>query len=178
MPDKTQNSPEPFRGEYTLSESPELATQLKMRFSGANQNTRMVGIEELPGKSNYFIGTDPGKWRVDVPHYAKVREECLYPGVDVIYYGSNRKLEYDLIISPGVDAKIIRLDFDGAQDVYLDGAGDLVLNTHTGDVILRKPVAYQEVDGAKKEVRSGYIIGEANGVGFELETMIDPAPRH
>ena len=74
---------------------------LRMKLVGANPATQVVGLEELPGESNYFIGNDPDKWRTDVPHYAKVQYKDVYPGVDLIYYGNQRQLEYDLVVEPG-----------------------------------------------------------------------------
>ena len=51
---------------------------------GANANAAVTGADELPGKSNYFIGNDPKKWRTNVPNYAKVRYQDVYPGVDLV----------------------------------------------------------------------------------------------
>ena len=75
----------------------------RMKLVGANVSPRVVGLEELSGKSNYFLGNDLTKWRTDVPHYAKVRYQDVYPGVDLVYYGNQRQLEYDLIVAPGAD---------------------------------------------------------------------------
>jgi hypothetical protein len=46
---------------------------LRMELVGANGRANVTGLEELPGKSNYFIGNDPKKWRTNVPNYAKVK---------------------------------------------------------------------------------------------------------
>ena len=40
----------------------------------------------LPGVTNYFIGSDPAKWRTNVAGYAKVKYEGVYPGIDLVYY--------------------------------------------------------------------------------------------
>src|SRR5207245_9060182 len=74
---------------------------LRMRLVGANSHARISGLEDLPGKSNYFIGNDPKKWRTNVPNYAKVKYKNIYPGVDLVYYGNHRQLEYDFIVRPG-----------------------------------------------------------------------------
>ena len=79
------------------------STVVRMKLVGANPSPRVLGLEELPGKSNYFIGNDPSKWRTHVPHYAKVQYEDVYPGVDLVYYGNQRQLEYDLVVGPGAD---------------------------------------------------------------------------
>src|SRR5712692_6774696 len=97
------------------------ATQavLRMSFVGANPKTRVEGLEELPGKANYFIGNDPKKWRPNVPIYARVQYRDLYPGINLIYYGNLRQLEYDFVVRPGVDPEQIKLAFQGAEDVKI-----------------------------------------------------------
>ena len=75
----------------------------------------MQGLDELPGKANYFIGRDPKRWRTDVAGYAKLRCRGVYPGIDLLYYGSGRELEYDFVVAPGGDPTRIRLRFEGAR---------------------------------------------------------------
>src|SRR4029077_2656236 len=91
--------------------------QLRMQLLGASTTSRVVGAAELPGKVNYFIGNDPAKWRTNVPTYAQVRYESLYPGVDLIYYGTRGRLEYDFVVAPGADPGLIALRFRGGSDV-------------------------------------------------------------
>ena len=157
-------------------------TVLRMTFIGANPEPSVVGAEELPGKANYFIGSDPANWRTDVPTYAKVRYKNVYPGIDLIYYGNQRQLEYDFVVSPGADPKRIRLGFQGADKLEVDAQGDLVLHTATGVIRQRKPVIYQEVEGARREIAGGYVLEGARRVGFRVTAydahrplVIDPA---
>src|SRR5439155_49910 len=84
---------------------------LRMQMRGANTPSEVIGIDRLPGKSNYFIGDDPGKWRTDIATFAKVQYRGVYPGIDLIYYGNGRQLEYDFVVSPGADPAAIRLAF-------------------------------------------------------------------
>src|SRR5205807_7401195 len=82
---------------------------LRMKLVGANRAAKVTALGELPGKSNYFIGSDPKKWRTDVPTYGKVKYEGVYPGIDLVYYGNQRQLEYDFVVAPGADPKAITL---------------------------------------------------------------------
>lgn len=141
---------------------------LRMKLVGANASAKVTGLDELPGKSNYFIGNDPQKWRVNVPNYAKVKYEQVYPGVDLVYYGNQRQLEYDLIVAPGADARRIRLAFEGAEKVYVDEAGDLVLIGAFAETRQHKPLVYQEVNGAREEVPGRYLRRGHDEIGFEL----------
>ena len=162
-------------------ESEDDSAVLRMKLVGANPASRATGLVEMPGKSNYFIGNDPNEWRKNVPNYAKVRYEEVYPGVDLVYYGNQRQLEYDFVVAPGADLRAIRLDFEGAQRVEIDPQGDLVLHTGAGEVRQHKPIVYQEVAGAIKAVDGHYVRKGEKAVGFEVASydarhplIIDP----
>ena len=97
-------------GESQPTRDKGLATKaiVRMRLVGANQAAQVVGVEELPGKSNYFMGNEPGEWRTNVPHYAQVRYQDMYPGVDVVYYGSQGEVENDFVVRPGGEPSAVR----------------------------------------------------------------------
>src|SRR5437867_89347 len=115
-------------GEATIVEPERRAgTVLRMKLLGANPTPRVTGVEELRGRSNYFIGNDPAKWRTNIPTYAKVEYRDVYPGVNLVYYGKQQQLEHDFVVSPVADPKIITLAFEGVDGVAIDGLGDLVL---------------------------------------------------
>jgi hypothetical protein len=97
----------------TPSTSPAPAV-LRMKLVGANPAAKVSGTAELPGKSNYFIGNDPKKWRTNVANYAKVKYQGVYPGIDLVYYGNQQQLEYDFVVAPGGDPRAIRFEIVGA----------------------------------------------------------------
>src|SRR5262245_45165199 len=132
---------------------------VRMITVGANPNPRVVGLDRLPGVTNYFIGNDSSKWRTNVAGYAKVKYEGVYRGIDLVYYDNGEgRLEYDFIIVPGADPKQIALSIEDAQSVEVDSSGDLVISAATG--IIRKPApkVYQEIDGRRQEIAVGYRI--------------------
>ena len=137
-------------------ENPKSAV-LRMKLMGSNPAPQVVGLDELPGKSNYFIGNDPEKWRTNVPNYGKVKYQDVYPGGDLVYYGNQRQLEYDFIVAPGADPSAIKLAFEGADKIEVDAKGDIVLQTAIGDVHLHRPLVYQEFDGVRKEIPGAYV---------------------
>ena len=154
---------------------------LRMQLVGANPAASVVGVDELPGESHYFIGNDPQQWHTDIAHYGKVTYEGVYPGVDLVYYGNQRQLEYDFVVGAGADPRAIELTFAGAREVRLGAAGDLVLGVGGGEIRQLKPVIYQEVDRVKKEIAGGYRIEGQAHVSFEVGTydvsrplVIDP----
>jgi hypothetical protein len=99
----------PPRQSLRPNPEPLIPSVLRLKLVGANPAAKVKGLEELPGKSNYFIGNDPKKWRTNVPNYAKVQYQGVYPGVDLGYYGNQRQLEYDFVVAPGADPNVIRL---------------------------------------------------------------------
>jgi YVTN family beta-propeller protein len=130
---------------------------VRMKLLSAYGRAQVSGLEPLAGNSNFFLGNDPAKWRAHVPTFARVRYADIYPGVDLVYYGNHRELEYDFLIAPGADPRNIRLKFRGAKRGYLDH-GDAVWQTPDGEIRLRKPRLYQQVDGKAIEVVGGYVL--------------------
>ena len=147
---------------------------VRMTLVNANPQSQAAGHDALPGRSNYLIGNDPAKWRTNIPTYAKVKYEGVYPGVDVVYYGNQGQLEYDFVVAPGADPHLVTLAFDGARDVHIDARGDLVLSVEGGEVRQHKPVVYQESAGVRQEVAGGYVMKGKRHVGFRVATY-DPS---
>ena len=123
---------------------------VRMELAGANPAPGFTALEQLPGKSNYFIGNKPENWHTNIPQYRRVLERDVYHGVNLVYYGTQGQLEYDFDVAPGADPSVIRLAFQGAGDVRIDAQGELVVHTAAGEVRLRKPVAYQEIAGSRQ----------------------------
>jgi uncharacterized repeat protein (TIGR01451 family) len=128
---------------------------VRMRLVGARA-VRRESLEPLPGRNNHLVGRDPSRWKANVPLYGKVRYASAYPGVDVVFYGRQRQLEYDLIVAPGGDPRKVRFAFDGATPAGPDASGDMVLRTAAGQIRLHKPVAYQEQAGARRAVPAAF----------------------
>jgi len=161
----TQESASPTTGTQLPKE--EQSSVLRLKLVGASAKAEVAGQDELPGKSNYFVGNDPKKWHMNVRQYAKVRYTDLYPGVDLVYYGNQRELEYDFVLQPGANPTQIRMQIEGASRLRLE-RGDLVLTSVGGEVRLRQPHIYQEVNGVRRNVRGRYAIRGAKEVGFRV----------
>jgi uncharacterized repeat protein (TIGR01451 family) len=130
---------------------------VRLQLAGANRQPIVEGDDLLNGKSNYFIGNDPSRWRTNVPHYRKVRLRNVYNGIDVVYYGSQRQLEYDFVVAPHADARQVRLRFEGAEQIDLDASGDLIIRAGGAAIRQRLPVVYQESGGGtRRPVRANY----------------------
>ena len=147
---------------------------VRMTLVNANPHAQATGRDELPGKSNYFIGNDPAKWRTNIPTYAKVKYEGVYPGVDLVYYDTQGQLEYDFVVAPGADPRLVTLAFEGAREVHIDARGELVLDVEGSEVRQHKPVVYQEVAGVRQAVAGRYVMKGTRQVGFRVATY-DPS---
>jgi hypothetical protein len=141
---------------------------LRMKLLGANPASNVSGVDELPGKTNYFIGNDAKRWHTNVPMYAKVKYKSVYSGIDLVYYGNQRQLEYDFVVAPGADPRCIQLGVRGARKISRREDGDLVLAMAEGEIRWHKPVVYQGNDGARQEVAARYAIKGKNRVAFEV----------
>ncbi|WP_128914342.1 SBBP repeat-containing protein [Granulicella sibirica] len=170
-------------------------TALQLSFPGANETSTISGLERLPGDSNYLVGSNPSQWHTSVPNYARVKYAGLYRGVDLVYYGNHRQLEFDFVVAPHVDVTTVRMEFKNLTDgegpqgkgkqLSVNKQGDLVLGGETDTVLLHKPNLYQTamVDG--KEIREAvegeFVVEGGEDVRFHAgpydharELVIDP----
>ncbi|HEX4785292.1 MAG TPA: SBBP repeat-containing protein [Candidatus Sulfotelmatobacter sp.] len=153
---------------------------LQMKLAGANANPTLTGSNPLPGKSNYFLGNDPAKWRSRVPQFARVRYENIYPGINLLFYGNQGRLEYDFQVEPGSDPRQAELEFNGAQGLQVkDGA--LIIKGQSGSMRLEAPRVYQEIAGKQQPVEGSFVLRGGKRAGFAIgsydhsrELVIDP----
>lgn len=156
---------------------------LRMKWMGADPNPQILAERPLPGKINYLIGRDPARWHTNLPTYAHVRYRQLYPGVDAVFYGKEGEIEYDLVVSPGTSLSKVAFALDGIKQMKVADNGDLVLGLENGGIEARqlRPVAYQQVNGARRLLAARYVIHRDKTVGFavagydrKLPLVIDP----
>ncbi len=153
---------------------------LQMKLAGANSNASLIGTDLLPGKSTYFVGNDPAKWQVGVPQFARVKYENVYPGINLLFYGNQGRLEYDFQVAPGSDPKQTELQFNGAKRLQVkDGA--LIIQGQTGSMRLEAPRVYQEIAGKQQPVEGSFVLRGPKRAGFAIgyydhsrELVIDP----
>ncbi len=145
------------------------ASVLRLQLAGANPSSVVEGMSQLDRKVNYFIGNDPKNWIGGVPSYERVEYKGIYPGVDLAFYGQERRLEYDFVVSPGADPKAIALQLVGSKKTHIDSLGNLVVSIPAGEVSFQKPVIYQTgANGERREIAGGYQIGKNGQVEFAV----------
>ena len=143
-------------------------TVLRMKLVGANSAAQAVGLAPQASTSNYLTGNDPSRWHTGIANYGRVAYRNVYAGIDLVYYGNQRQLEYDFIVAPGADTKSIRLSFQGDDGLSLDSQGNLLVHTAAGDLVEHAPVLYQESHGVRQAVTGRYMLEENGQVGFEV----------
>jgi hypothetical protein len=162
----------PDAARHAVLEAPERS--LRMKLIAANPKPKLVGLDELPGRSHYLLGSDPRRWRRDVARYASVKYEGVYPGIDLVYHGREGVLEHDWIVAPGADPGRIRVGFEGTGPLSLDDEGNLVLSLGAAPILQRAPVVFQESHGSRRMLRGRYRMAGPRAVGFQVEDY-DPS---
>jgi hypothetical protein len=135
----------------------------------------MSGVDVLPMQNHYLLGADRSQWRTHVPSYEKVRAESVYPGVDLLYYGKDGKLEFDFVLQAGGDPKRIAFDWereDALAFLRVDSDGSLVMTSAGLEIRQHRPLAYQWIGGEKKAVAADYRLNSHNQITFDLGPTI------
>jgi soluble cytochrome b562 len=164
----------------------------RLVFLNASKHPQIVPVDETALKVNYFIGNDPAKWHTAVPTSGAVLYRNIYDRIDLKVYGTEGRIEYDWIVKPGGNPGDIRFEYKNVKGTRVDEAGNLLIETGFGELVHKKPAAYQEAggelpaggrseNGSRVAVESAFKkIGE-NAYGFEvgayeegLELVIDP----
>jgi hypothetical protein len=156
---------------------------LHMKFAGANPQAPVEGLDPLSGRVNYFTGRDPTRWIANIPTYEKVRVAGIYPGIDLVFYGRNSQLEFDVVLHPGANPGDINLDF-GADLPLPQSDGRLLFRGAQGEFALNFPRVYQQVnggDGSRRQIAASYVITRNHRVSIRvgrydhaLPLVVDP----
>jgi hypothetical protein len=135
-----------------------VALPIRMNLEGVAVAAHWEAQNHLPGVVNYYRGNNPAKWHRGVPTYGRVRYDAIYPGIDLAYYGDGGRFEFDFEVKPGADPNRIALGFDGIAGAEVAADGSALLKTTHGNLTLKRPVAYQQIDAARHEVSADYKI--------------------
>jgi len=129
---------------------------VKFSFFNANKDIEIVAEGVQDGKVNYLIGNDPKSWRTNIPTYKAVVYKGLYKDIDIRFYGTNRQLEYDIIVGPGADPSNVKFAYEGIEDLRITEDGDLEIILKEGKLIQKRPYIYQEIDGKRMEIEGKF----------------------
>jgi hypothetical protein len=141
---------------------------VSLSFAARRPGSTMHALEPSPGRVNYYLGRDATRWRTDIPTYGRVRYVDVYPGIDVVVYGNQRRLEYDFVVAPGADPRAIALRVEGAERLTVDADGHLVIMRPGGAIVQQAPVLYQERGRRRELVAGRYVLRGDNEVAFAV----------
>ncbi len=145
------------------SSAPQRAA-VRLRLVGADATARVTGLDRLPAPTTYRRGGHT----LQVPAYRRVLYRGVYAGVNLLYYGTDGRLEYDWRLAPHADVRRIRLAVEGAGAPRLARDGSLLLATPAGLLRQPRPVAQQTIHGKRQAVAVAYVLLGHGQVGFRL----------
>jgi hypothetical protein len=170
-----------YRGSQRYRRSRKTET-IRVAMVGVNPAATVSALDELPGKSNYFVGNDPKNWRTGISTFEKVKYSEIYPGIDLVYYGKQRQLEFDFVVAPGADPEKIALKIQTDGQLAISKNGSLRIESKDSSFELRRPDVYQLENGKRRLVAGRFVLRGDDSVGFELgkydhreRLIIDPA---
>ncbi len=153
---------------------------VSMKLVNGARSTVPRGDGLSSGTVNYFVGPQ-SRWTRNLKAYTAVRYASIYNGVDLVFHGRQNQLEHDFVVAPGSDPTAIQVEWRGARQLALDGGGDLLITTSTGQIKWTAPVLFQEVNGQRRPIQGAYKLLGGNRVGFQtgpydrrFELVIDP----
>ena len=147
---------------------------LKQLFLNANPNPMVIPENKQTYYVNYFLGNDSTKWRPNVPTFNSIVYSGVYPGIDVRYFGDGERLNYDFILTPGSDLLQVRVKYEGADSLWIDVSGDLVIETPVGQFKEQRLFAYQGMQSEATALAARYILIDKTTYGFELLAQPNP----
>lgn len=150
-----------------------------LRFQASSRSTAFDPSEPA-GPVSWFAGNDPRNWIRGAASYGRIKQSNIYPGVDVVYYGSQGKLEFDFVIAAQADLHRLSLVWTGSSLPKLNPDGSLALSLEPGGIRLAAPVAYQMSGKALTVVECHYAV-KGRSVSFRVgrydrkrQLVIDP----
>jgi len=155
--------------------------RIGFRLLGAQPDAFPQGHNQIPGVSNYLLGADSSRWIRGVLNYEQVLYRGIYPGIDLVFHGTGREIEHDFRIAPNADPNRLCFRIEAIRGLTLTSAGDLAISMPSGELVFRKPVAYQQSARGRESVTAAFVINADGSVHFRLgaydrsrELVIDP----
>ncbi len=152
------------------------AAKVRLELKGGSRTPAIEPLELQRAHTNYLIGNQRNRWKTNVPQYGRVRYRGAYPGIDLVYYGTGGRLEYDFVIAPGADPGRIRIRFNGADSVRLAEDGSLAIALGQRKILQPKPTVYQDTPAGRRHVDANYVLASSGEVRFRLGNYDRRAP--
>ncbi|PTN33781.1 SBBP repeat-containing protein [Desulfonatronum sp. SC1] len=128
---------------------------VKLDFVDARQDVLPETLEASETVISYFRGK-PEEWHTGIQASSKIIYRDLWPGIDLIYYGTVNRLKYDFIVHPGADPGRIKLAYRGVDSLEVTDEGRLMVTTPAGAFYDDIPVAWQDLEEGRQDVAVAY----------------------
>ena len=139
----------------------------KVFFKGSSNESNFQPEKHTGEVANYFLGDDTSRWKQEVKSYGSVIQRGLYQGIDIRYYSNGSQLKYDLIVNPGASVSQVIMEYEGVDKLSIKD-GQLIINTSVGESKELAPIAYQIINGLKKQVECKFQL-DGNEVRFKVK---------
>ncbi|MGE5341638.1 MAG: SBBP repeat-containing protein [Candidatus Omnitrophota bacterium] len=130
---------------------------IQLEFVGARKDVKPVSLEDTGTVISYFKGTQ-SEWKTGMSAASKIMYRDLWPGIDLIYYGTVNQMKYEFVVHPGADPNRIKLAYHGVEKVKENAKGQIEVRTPAGSFQDGTPVASQEIKGQRVSVPIGYAL--------------------
>src|SRR5665213_650742 len=138
-----------------------------MTFVGAHGDLR--GRDPM-GSANFLVGQDEHQWRTGLPTFQKILYSNLYPGIDLLYSGTNGRVKSEYTVAPSARPADIRFEY--SADLSIDASGRL----RAADLTEGAPEIYQDTPSGRVSVAGRYRLLDAHTAGFEVDTYDTSLP--
>jgi len=111
---------------------------------GASLAATPNGAQPATAKVSYLSGGDASHYNTGIRTYDRLNLGDVYTGVNVQLRATGSNVEKIFTVAPGQDPKRIHIRIDGATQIEIGSAGQLIAHTGNGPITYTAPVAYQE----------------------------------
>jgi len=148
-------------------------TFISADFLGADRRVAPIPFGKSSAYYNYFLGNDSCQWASHAFAYDGFIYPSLYEGIDLKVYGAGANVKYDIIIAPGADFSSVVIAYRGAERIGINVDGDIRVTLPFGEILDKKPIAYQDINGVRKWIKCHYRL-DGNRISFEMDELYDP----
>ncbi len=141
---------------------------VRMQFVNATRVVQAVGVDALPGRTNYLIGSQE-RWTRGVPSYRAVRYSGVWNGIDVVFHGRRDVIEYDFEVRAGAQVETIQFALTGADQLEIDGDGNLIVTANGRRHTHRAPKVFQLGEDRRMDLPGRFVLRGGDRVGFEVD---------
>ncbi|WP_309495710.1 SBBP repeat-containing protein [Mechercharimyces sp. CAU 1602] len=158
-----------FYGEAVFRAGEPLLDRLSLLFGARSTAVCVRGRRA----KKFAISMNRGKREESVWGYREIVYEHVWPGIDIVWYGKENRIKYDVVLQPGADLEQVNFLFTGMQKMTIEENGDLSIQTGSGVWCDKKPIGYQWQDHHLRTIPTRFV-RRGDHIGFVTERNYDP----